>query len=276
MKAFNDFFVGSSAYGVPHIIMLLCFAFVTALLLIFSCTFAKSEKAKTCVIKIVAGVTLLLVVLSRFIYNDFTPTFLEFLPNTYCNTMGFVMPIAVLLCKKDSKTLYYTLFAAFMGGMITIFSGDDIGQLEVENTIISYAYHSLMAALFILSVSLKYCKPTLEKLPRLLTGFACMICYGAFSNQVFHFENNMYLNAPLLEGTILSWWLVGLIMIGIATIIAVIYELFAYSWKEQTIYKVGVSIKKSFQYVFCKKKDAVVEQQPHQEKIEQKTHKNKV
>lgn len=270
MNALKDFFVGSSAYEVPHIVILLSFAFVTALLLVFSCVFAKSDKSKTYIIKIVAGITLIAVILSRFIYNDFKPTLLDFLPNTFCSTMGFVMPIAVLLCKRDSKTLYYALFAAFMGGIITIFSGDDIGQLRVGNTIISYLYHSLMATLPILCVALKYCKPTLEKVPRLVVGLSFMICYGAFSNSVLHYSNNMFLNAPLIEGTFLSWWVVGLMMIGIASLIGIIYEWFAYDWKEQTLYKMGISIKNSFQYVFCKKKkDKVVE------KIEKKNEKDK-
>lgn len=175
----------------------------------FYLPFAKTEKSKIIVIKITAGILLLATILSRFIYNNWKPSLIDFLPNTFCSTMGFITPLFVLFCKKDSKNLYYALFAGFIGGIVTLFSGEDIGQEKVLNTFISYFYHGLMATLAMLCVAVKYCKPTLNKVPRLFVGLSIMVVYGVFSNQVFDYSNNMYLNSPLLEGTPLTWWLTG-------------------------------------------------------------------
>ncbi len=256
MSNFEKFFVDSTPYGGPHLVVLACFVIVMVLLITLSCIYAKTERSKVYVIKITAGITLFGTIISRFIYNDWTPTFLEFLPNTFCSTMGFILPLFVLFCKKDSKNLFYALFAGFMDGLITILSGDDIGQIDVDNTIISYFYHSLMVTLPMLCVALKYCRPTLDKVPRLVIGFAFMVVYGVFSNQTFNYENNMYLNEPLLEGTPLTWWVVGFMMIGIAIIVTLIYEAITEKWQDQHLYKSFSYIKEKGSKIFKKKEVA--------------------
>ena len=266
----KDFFVGSSAYEGPHILIIVFWAIMTTLLILLTCLFAKSEKSKVIVIKTTAGVLLLAAILSRFIYNDWTPSIQEFLPNTFCSTMGFVMPIFVLFCKKDSKNLYFALFAGFMGGLLTLLSGEDVGQERVQNTIISYFYHSLMISLAMLCVAVKYSKPTLDKVPRIFVGLSIMVVYGVFSNQVFGYSNNMYLNSPLLDGTPLTWWLTGLLMMVIAIGISLIYEAITLKWRDQSLYKCYCCCANYFKTILLrlskKRQDLQV---PVQQKIEE-------
>lgn len=279
----KDFFVGSSAFEGPHILIIALWAITTTLLILFTCLFAKTEKSRVLVIKITAGVLLLATILSRFIYNNWTPSILDFLPSSFCSTMGFITPLFVLFCKKDSKNLYYALFAGFMGGLITLFSGDDIGQERVQNTLISYFYHSLMATLAMLCVAVKYSKPTLNKVPRLSVGLSIMVVYGVFSNQVFGYSNNMFLNSPLLEGTPLTWWLTGILIMIIAIIVSLIYEAITLKWHEQSLYKcycVCVKYFKSFKTKIINKNQKQISEeeqaQPQElpiEKEEQKTDK---
>ena len=217
--------------------MIALWILATVLLILFTYLFAKTEKSKILVIKITAGVLLLATTLSRFIYNDWKPTLIDFLPNSFCSTMGFVLPLFVIFCKKDSKTLYFAVFSAFMGGVITVHSGDDIGQARVQNTLISYFYHGLMASLSMLCIAVKYCKPTLNKVPRLFVALCVMVAYGVFSNQVFGYSNNMFLNSPLIDGTPLTWWFVGVAMILIAIVVAIIYEAITLKWHDQSLYK---------------------------------------
>lgn len=244
MGLLNSFFVGSSPYEGPHILIISLWVITTTLLILFTCLFAKTEKSKVIVIKVTAAVLLLATILSRFIYNEWKLSFIDFLPSSFCSTMGFITPLFVFFCKKDSKNLYYALFAGFMGGLITLFSGDDIGQERVQNTIISYFYHCLMIALAMLCVAVKYSKPTLDKVPRIFIGFSIMVVYGVFSNQVFDYSNNMFLNSPLIEGTPLTWWLTGILMMVIAIIISLIYEAITLKWYDQSLYKC---------YCFCAK-----------------------
>lgn len=120
MEKLKNFFVGSGAFEGPHLLVIALWVTATVLLIAFTLIFAKSEKAKVLVIKITAGVLLLATTLSRFIYHDWTPSFVDFLPNSFCSTMGFVLPLFILFCKKDSKTLYFAVFTGFMGGIITV------------------------------------------------------------------------------------------------------------------------------------------------------------
>ncbi|MGN1222427.1 MAG: hypothetical protein ACI4TT_04260, partial [Christensenellales bacterium] len=169
-------------------------------------------------------------------------------------TMGFVLPLFVLFCKKDSKTLYFAVFSAFMGGVLTMLSGEDIGQVRFQNTVISYFYHGLMASLSMLCVAVKYSKPTLNKVPRVFIGLSIMVVYGVFSNQVFGFSNNMYLNRPLIDGTILSWWFVGIMFMLIAIVVAIVYEAITLKWHEQSLYKCYCSCANYFKSINLFKK----------------------
>lgn len=255
MNGLRDFFVGSKPFEGPHLLVIGLWVLSTVLLILFTCLFAKIEKSKVLVIKITAGVLLLATTLSRFIYHDWKPSLVDFLPNTFCSTMGFVLPLFVLFCKKDSKTLYFAVFTAFMGGIITMLSGEDIGQIRIQNTFISYFYHGLMASLSMLCVAVKYSRPTLNKVPRVFVGLCVMTAYGVFSNQVFGYSNNMYLNSPLLDGTILTWWFVGIVLILIAIVIALIYEAITLKWKEQSLYKCYCSCVNYFKSFKIVKKD---------------------
>lgn len=233
----KNFFVGSEAFEGPHLLVIALWIISTILLILFTFLFAKSEKSKVLVIKITAGVLLLATTLSRFIYYDWKPSFIDFLPNSFCSTMGFVLPLFILLCKKDSKTLFYAIFAGFMGGVITVLSGDDIGQARFQNTVISYFYHGLMSSLSMLCVAVRYSTPTLNKVPRLFVALCVMVVYGIFSNQVFGYSNNMFLNTPLIDGTILTWWFVGIMFILIAIAVAIVYEAITLKWHDQSLYK---------------------------------------
>lgn len=237
MEKLRNFFVGSSAFEGPHLLVIALWVIATVLLILFTCLFAKTEKSKVLVIKITAGVLLLATTLSRFIYYDWKPSIVDFLPSSFCSTMGFILPLFVLFCKKDSKTLYFAVFAGFMGGVITVLSGDDIGQQRFQNTLISYFYHGLMSSLAMLCVAVKYCRPTLNKVPRLFVALCVMVVYGLFTNQVFGFSNNMFLNSPLIDGTILTWWFVGIMFILIAIIVAIVYEAITLKWHDQSICK---------------------------------------
>lgn len=64
-----------------------------------------------------------------------------------------------------------------------------------------------------------------------------MVGYGIFSNQVFGFSNNMFLNSPLIDGTIFTWWFVGIVIIFISIVVAIVYEAITLKWHDQSLYK---------------------------------------
>ena len=55
-------------------------------------------------IKILATIGLILIIINRIVVaKSRTSTFIDFLPDTYCSMMGFIMPLVVLFFKPNTK-----------------------------------------------------------------------------------------------------------------------------------------------------------------------------
>ena len=64
-----------------------------------------------------------------------------------------------------------------------------------------------------------------------------MVVVGVFGNSVLNQSNNMYLNAPLIDGTFFTWYIVGILFLVLYTLIIQIYEMCTIKPKEWTVVK---------------------------------------
>ena len=48
---------------------------------------------------------------------------------------------------------------------------------------------------------------------------------------------DMFLNSPLIDGTILTWWFVGIMFMLVAIIVGIVYEAITLKWHDQSLYK---------------------------------------
>lgn len=90
-------------FGLEHIIyFVVAVVLMIALTIIFK-VFVKKEKMYI-VMKIIAGFGLVLMVIYRIIVSKSrNGTFLDFLPDTYCSMMGFIMPIIYYALNQTQK-----------------------------------------------------------------------------------------------------------------------------------------------------------------------------
>ncbi len=236
-------------FGLEHIIyFIVSLVLMTALTIIFK-VFVKKEKMYI-VMKIIAGFGLVLMVIYRIIVSKSrNGTFLDFLPDTYCSMMGFIMPIIVLCFKPNTKVFQYAMFAGMIGGLLTLCYPDFIVYFDNIFNIHAFTgllYHTNMLFMFIVAISTGYFVPTFKNWTSVLTGLAFMVVVGEFGNSVLNQANNMYLNAPLISNTIFTWWFVGILFLILYTIILQIYEMITLKPNEWSVVKVFNYVKNKF------------------------------
>lgn len=234
-------------YGLEHIIYL-----VISLILIIGLTivfkfFIPKEKMFI-VMKVLSAISLVLIIINRIVVaNSRNKDFVSFLPDTYCSMMGFVLPIVVLIFKPTTKTFQYAIFAGMIGGLLTLFYPDFLVYFDNIFNIHPFTgllYHTFMFFIFIVAISTGYFKPSFKNWSSLPIGLAFMVVVGAFGNSALNQSNNMYLNAPLISDSILTWWFVGILFLILYTLILQIYEMSTLPVKEWSIVRLYNKLKR--------------------------------
>lgn len=217
-----------SVFGLEHILYMVITLFVMISSIIIIKKFVPQQKMYL-VVKIIAIIGLIMIIINRIVVSKSRDAnFLDFLPDTYCSMMGFILPIVVLLFKPNTKIFQYAMFAGMIGGLLTFIYPDFLVYFDNIFNIHPFTgllYHTIMLYLFMVSIATKYFVPTFKNWTSLPIGLAFMVVAGVFGNNVLGQNNNMYLNAPLISGTPLTWWLVGLLILVLYTIILTVYEM---------------------------------------------------
>lgn len=227
-------------FCLEHILFMVVIALIMGLSIFLILKFVPKEKMFI-PIKILATIGLILIIIYRIVVaKSRTSTFIDFLPDTYCSMMGFIMPLVVLFFKPNTKIFQYALFAGMIGGLLTYIYPDFIVYFDTMFNIhpfIGYLYHVFMLFIFLIAIISKYFVPTFKNWISLPIGLAFMVVVGVFGNSVLNQSNNMYLNAPLIDGTFFTWYIVGILFLVLYTLIIQIYEMCTIEPKEWTVVK---------------------------------------
>ena len=228
-------------FGTEHIIyMIVMIVIMTALLIVFKKFIPKNKMVLP--IKIIAGIELILIIINRIVVSKSrSGTFIDFIPNTFCSMMGFILPLTILIFKPNTKIFQYAIFAGMIGGLLTFIYPDFLIYFDNIFNIHPFTgllYHTFMLFQFLLCIISGYFVPTFKNWSSLLIGLSFMVVFAVFGNTVLGQSNNMYLNAPLLSGTSLTWYLVGVLFLILYTIILQIYEMCTLPKAEWSIVKV--------------------------------------
>ena len=235
-------------FGTQHLIyFIVAIVLMIALTVIFKIFIPKDKMF--IVMKVIASISLILIVIYRIVVSKSrSSSFIDFLPDTFCSMMGFILPIVVLIFKPNTKIFQYAMFSGMIGGILTLVYPDFLVYFDSILNIHPFTgmlYHTLMLFMFILSIVTGYFKPTFKNWVALPIGLAFMVVAGEFGNTVLGQTNNMYLNSPLIKDTVFTWWFVGILFILLYTIIIQIYEMITLPPKEWSIVKVTKKFKKS-------------------------------
>ena len=215
-------------YGTEHIVyMCVCLVLMVVLLMLLK-RFVPRDKMFIPV-KLTAAVGLVLIVINRIVVaRSRGGTFLDFIPDTYCSMMGFILPVVVLLFRPGTKIFQYAIFAGMIGGLITLFYPDFLVYFDSIFNIHPFTgllYHTLMVLVFLEVLVCGYYTPSFRNWASFPVGLAFMVVFAVFGNTVLGQSNNMYLNAPLLPDTALTWWVAGILMLVLYTVCLQVYEM---------------------------------------------------
>ncbi len=216
-------------YGWQHLTYLAIYAIVLVATIVLTHYFIKTEKAKTILIKSVAGLLLVLILINRISVAVRYQSALSFIPNTYCGVTSLVLSIAVLVCKPNSKAYDFLWYMGFVGGIATLFYPDFLSQ-DVSffylPTISGLLHHSVLLILCILMLQTKWFTPQLKNWKYFPIGMACYTLYGLFIIDVCGWENAMSINDGIIEGTPLNWWFITIVGTVLVVAFLLIVEYF--------------------------------------------------
>ena len=191
--------------------------------------FVKNEKTLTIVIKSIAGALLLAILWNRICITINNGNWIYMIPNSFCGLSSLLLSISVLVGKKDNWFFHFICYLGFIGGLITLIYPDFLGQNQsflYPATISGLLHHTIMFYLVLIMVITKYFVPTLKKWYYLPLGLACVMTYGLFLLDAVGHTSAMNITTPLLEGTILTWWFTGIMVVALAVATMAIFDYF--------------------------------------------------
>ena len=210
-------------FGKEHLIYIAASLIVAALCIYINKKFATTEKRKLVAVKLAAAILYLIIFSNRLtlVFEHGLVNWKMMIPDTFCCMSSYLLSIFVLFGRKNNNVLHFIWLLAFVGGTITTFYPDFIGQnpsFWYPPTLLGMMHHTWAAILVILILMNGFLTLTYKKWYCTPIGFAAFLSYGAFLICVLGFENPFYMTAPVFAGTFLTVW-------GIAPIYLAVYPL---------------------------------------------------
>ena len=238
-------------FGTEHIIFMLVSVAVMVTALVLIGKFVKKERTKRVIIITCALIQLTFIIWNRLAVMEYGGGISEFLPTTFCATTSLLFPLAMIFCKKDSGILQFLASCMLLGGVLTFFYPDFIGQdasIFFDKTMSGLLHHTMGIFNFLLICVTGSYKPSMEKWNSLIFGLCAYMTYGIFMISMLGHNDAMYIYHPLIEGTIFNWVFVGAMFIILYTIALIVYEQISLKkedrWVQKTYNKLKIKFEK--------------------------------
>ncbi|MGN1222077.1 MAG: hypothetical protein ACI4TT_02450 [Christensenellales bacterium] len=183
------------------------------------------------------------------IWIKYDYNFACFVPGSFCSALAFWGPIFMVICKPTSKFFQFGMFGMALGGLLTtVYPEFAIGHATFFEpiTFTGIVYHTLMFVCFVYVIGIGYYKPSMKNWLSFPLGLCLMVPYILFNTQVLGASEDMYLYSPAIPGTMLYWWLIGLLAILLYTVFLLIFDVCAYKKEERWTHKTCILIKDKF------------------------------
>ncbi|MFA6375282.1 MAG: hypothetical protein WCY04_03545 [Bacilli bacterium] len=206
-------------FGIEHILYLFVCILLMSLFLILIKKYIHSEKKLNILIRALGFILFIAIMWNRISININKENFFAgFLPGSFCGATSLFLSIAAMVLKKNHAAFYCLIYVGLLGGLVTIFYPDFIGQAEsffYPMTISGLVHHTVMVFLIMIMIFSGYVQPDLNKWYYLFLGLALYMCYGLLLITVLGYGDAMHIYTPLLEGTALNWIVLGLLFLPI-------------------------------------------------------------
>ena len=191
--------------------------------------YAKTDRAKTFVVKISAAVLFIIILTNRLalVFEYDTVNWKKLITDSVCSTSSYVLSLSLLLGKKNNNVLHFIWLIALAGGTIVTFYPNFIGQnpsFMYLPTILGMMHHTCSAIVVVLMFG--YFEITYKKWYCTVFGFTAYLAFGAFLMCVMDYGNPFYMTAPALDGTIFTIWAMISIYLVVYALIILTVEIF--------------------------------------------------
>ncbi len=218
-------------YGIEHVIYLIITILMAVGCWIFSIKYAKSEKTKSIILKIL-GILLFAAILTNRLSQVFRYDQVRWyciIPDSFCGMTSLVISLGTIFGKKNNPLLHFAWLLGIFGGIATVvyptFLDQDISFFYLP-TISGLAHHSLSAFTVIMLLTFGWIDITYKKWHYVMFGLTSYMTVGAFLMAVFHVDDAFHIVEPLLSGTPLTAWVMAPMYIVAHGLIFLVYELF--------------------------------------------------
>ncbi len=199
-------------FGIEHIIYLVVSTTVVVIALLLAKKFAKTDKAQTIVLKVLAGLLFVSIVTNRIsqvylMYDEVK--YILLIPETFCGMNSLLLSIAVLFGKKDNFIYHFIWIVSLFGGIVAVVyppylnQGDSIFFIP---TFTSLLHHSFSATIVITLFMFKQFKVTYKKWWYSPIGFTCYLVIGAILLAVSDLPDAYNIILPVVPDTPLTVW----------------------------------------------------------------------
>jgi len=217
-------------YGIEHFTYIGITATLAALGLLCAKKFARTERAQSYVLKILAFGLFVAILTNRLsqVFRYETTNWVDIIPESYCGLTSLVLSLAVMLGKKDNNAYHFLWILGLFGGISTVMYPTFIGQgptIFYLPTISGLAHHSLSATLVIALLLFRQIHITYKKWYCTLFGFTCYLSLGAFLIGCLGLSDAFHIYTPLLSDTPLTTWCMAPIYAVCYALILIIIEL---------------------------------------------------
>lgn len=201
-------------FGIEHILYIIITSVLGAAVLLSGKRFAKTEKTRVIILKVLAALLLVAIITNRLsqVFRYESVEWHLIIPDSICGMTSLVLSVAVLFGKKDTTALHAVWLVGIFGGISTVIYATFLGQgptIFYLPTISGLVHHSLSAMLVVGILMYGYLKITYKKWYSAFFGLTFYISVGAFLMNVFGMRDAFHLAEPLLEGTPLTIWVMA-------------------------------------------------------------------
>lgn len=205
-------------YGIEHFLYILVSLLVMVILYRVIIKWASDEHKALVVIRIMGGVLFLAIMWNRLSIALTHGSFSGFLPGSFCGASSLFLSIGTMTLRKNSVFFHSVAFVGLYGGLTTLIYPDFIGQSDsifYPMTISGLVHHTVMVFLIIMMVRLGFLKPELKKWHLMPIGLSFYMVYGLFLISELGYGDAMLITKPILSGTPLNWFVLGLMTLSL-------------------------------------------------------------
>ncbi len=189
--------------------------------------YIKTDQQVDRLVRVIGGLLLMAIVWNRLSVSILRSGFSAILPGSFCGTSSLALSLSALFLKRNHPVFHSVAYTGMLGGLLTLVYPEFIGQADsiwYPMTISGLVHHTIMVFLILVMISKGHIIPSLKKWALLPIGLAFYMTYGLFLISVLNYSDAMYINEPILEGTPLNWFVLGLLFLPVHAAFLLVWD----------------------------------------------------